>query len=55
MISGLDAKAGVNCHDGPGSKNPVENELAMKTWGKVIDEMVIKCPAALNLPWEKTP
>jgi imidazolonepropionase-like amidohydrolase len=41
---------------GPGSKNPVGGmSLAMKTWGKVIDEMVIKCPAGLKLALGENP
>ena len=41
---------------GPGSANPVAGQIcAMKTWGRVVDEMVIKAPAGMKFALGENP
>ena len=41
---------------GPGSSNPIAGEfVAMKTWGKTMEEMVIKSPLAMKMAFGENP
>ena len=41
---------------GPGSANPVAGQIcAMKTWGRVVDEMVVKAPVGMKFALGENP
>ncbi len=49
--------AGITCVlTGPGSANPIAGQIiAMKTYGELVDEMVVKAPAAMKLALGENP
>ena len=50
-------KAGVTCvMTGPGSGNPIGGQFAaIKTYGKCVDDMVVKYPAAMKIAFGENP
>ncbi len=50
-------RAGITCvQAGPGSANVVGGQfLVMKTYGRCIDQMVIKCPSAMKIAFGENP
>ena len=50
-------KAGVTCvATGPGSANPIGGQfLAMKTWGRTMEEMVVLEPLAMKMAFGENP
>lgn len=50
-------RAGVTCVlTGPGSANPISGQsVLMKTWGRVIDQMVVRAPATMKFALGENP
>ncbi|HHW02436.1 MAG TPA: amidohydrolase [Thermoanaerobacterales bacterium] len=50
-------KGGITCaFTGPGSANVIGGQsIAIKTWGRVIDRMVVKAPAGLKVAFGENP
>lgn len=50
-------RAGVTCvHTGPGSANPIAGQsILLKTVGAVVDQMVVRAPAAMKLALGENP
>ncbi len=50
-------KGGITCaFTGPGSANVIGGQsIAIKTWGKIIDKMVVKAPAGVKIAFGENP